>query len=53
MIAVGQGGAAVTGGELPSAACRHEWTNNTFTDTADLLIDITGVTGAIATSNFV
>ena len=27
--------------------------NNTFTDATDLLIDITGVTGAIATSNFI
>ena len=27
--------------------------NNTFTDATDLLVDITGVTGAIATSNFV
>jgi hypothetical protein len=25
----------------------------TFTDATDLLIDITGVTGAIATSNFI
>ena len=27
--------------------------NNTFTDATDLLIDITGVTGAIGNSNFV
>ena len=27
--------------------------NNTFTDATDLLLDITGATGAIATSNFI
>ena len=56
-FALGGGGATVAAAQFTFAGRTYvaidQATFGTFLDTDDLLIDITGVTGAIATSNFI
>ncbi len=57
-FALGGGGATVAAAQFTFAgrtylAINQDGVLNAFLDTGDLLLDITGVTGAIATSNFI